>query len=892
MAEKIVGIVPHKTNDLFLNLLATVVFTVGGVDITTNLQPKKDFDSKEPSFTPLVDLESLPPTDMLFSGVKPNGDLVLSYDRRNPKYYAKYGSLLELVRVSIETIILKFPAAIHSVTSVGGIIGNNVMGVGYFPFDDTSTFALNVSYFSNPFNIYYLDDLNFKYPDERTNPIRNLTQNYLKYELIVDGIGYPILEYTPSKKTSNDFITLKVEGKPFDVGNNSKEFYLNPIDVEVESFYRNLDDLESYLLNRDEDYSAIFNDTLVGDGNVIIKSKIKFTFPKLDVYNLDIVTSTYEVYLNDLIRYASKFDDEEGNLLMRKLVPANVQSVTLEDVNAIFPTFGKINKVLIIYGREIDEINKHIENIKFFNTVTYNKRDNIPEYLIPIFANNLGWDVDVPENIDKDLWRYLIVNSWWIWKAKGSRKAIEFIFDFLAIPREIIDFNEYVIRARRPVDVQQLEFFYSLFGGEFDLSTLPIDEDGYPLYPAETDDDYFQIAGVVDRGLTYFSKYLNLLPTDFTGTSVNFSGENIIFDNLFEQDFDGTGNTLDYNVVDDNLTVNQCYANTGDTILDPYPEVILDICGCPLPISDKSLEVCIEPIDLSGCTPIILDVYYDCVSETEADLFIKVYGGTSPYTISGLGGDIITDGFVSGETISPNTYNIMATDKNGCVSDITEFVVDCQDPCLGTFIDVDIDYSCILDEFSQNTGQAIVSLTISGGVPPYNVIGVQDGETVNDDEIISVEVIDSQGCSSGVLGDVVDCEVPATVDCDPINLNNTLETTNSEIQDNTAKVNVTYDLIGLPTGLFIDTVTLTTQGSGGDDSYVVGTPVVTVFTTSSGADTISLNFNPTIIQDSITLDIDIDVLLSNGCNYTDNYSMTVDPRQLGNTDSYDTILTI
>lgn len=889
MADKIVGIIPHKTNDLFLNELATVIFTVGGIDITTNLQPKREFTVKTPSFSPLYTLDNLP-SSFPNRTLNDKSELLLSFDKRNPKYYAKYGSLLELVRVSINQIILKFPGSINSLTSIRGMEGNNIQGAGYFPFDGTTTFAANVSYFSNPFDVYYLDNYSYKYSDDRINPIRNLTQNFSKYELIVDGQTYPILEFTPSSKTTNDFVRLKVKGKPFDLGNNSKEFYIKPVDSEFDRFYSSLTDFEAYLLNEENDYGAVFYDKKEKDGGIIINYKLKIQFPKLDDYNLDVVTSTYEVYLNDLIKYATRFDETEGNVLMRKLVPENVQSVTIEDADSDFPTYGKMNQLLTVYGRNFDEINKHIENIKFFNTVTYKKRNNIPEELIPTFAKQLGWDVKTPDNIDNDLWRYLIINSWWIWKSKGTRKSIEFIFEFLGIPRDVVDFNEYVLRARKPIDVEMLQFYYSLFDGDFDISTLPIDENGYPVFPSETDDDYFQIFGINDSGYKFFEKYLNLLPSDFTGTSVNYSGENITLESLFEQDFNGTGNTLGYSIVDDKLVNNLCYLSTGETINDPYPEAILDICGCPLPISDKSLEVCVEPVELTGCTPIVLDIFYDCLDTVNADLSIKVYGGTPPYEISGITGDFLDTNLFTGSTVYGVTYNAIAFDVNGCSSDVYEFEINCEDPCLGTTIDVNLSYECLLDEFGQNTGQALVSLNVSGGTAPYTIIGVSGGSIVNDGEIITVEAIDAEGCTSGVVGLLVECPVPPSVACGTLALEASLETVNTEPEANTAKVNVTYDLDGLASGLFIDTVTMTSVGVGGDNSYVVGSPVVTTFSTVNGADTISLDFNPTTIQESITINVTLDVLLSNGCTFSNNYSMTVDPRQLGNTDFYNTIL--
>ena len=139
---------------------------------------------------------------------------------------------------------------------------------------------------------------------------------------------------------------------------------------------------------------------------------------------------------------------------MRKLVPENVQSVTLEDINAEYPTYGEINRLLIVYGRNLDEINFYIEGIRTLNSVTYSNRDSIPEALLFEFVKALGWDMNINPPLPNDLLRLLALNSAWVFKSKGTRNAIDFILNFLGIPQEIVDFNEYVIRAKKPVDVE------------------------------------------------------------------------------------------------------------------------------------------------------------------------------------------------------------------------------------------------------------------------------------------------------------------------------------------------------------------------------------------------------------------------------------------------------
>jgi cytochrome b subunit of formate dehydrogenase len=48
---------------------------------------------------------------------------------------------------------------------------------------------------------------------------------------------------------------------------------------------------------------------------------------------------------------------------------------------------------------------------------------------------------------ENEVWRRIILNTPWIWKSKGSRKAIEFFFKFLGIPNGLIRFNEHVYLA-------------------------------------------------------------------------------------------------------------------------------------------------------------------------------------------------------------------------------------------------------------------------------------------------------------------------------------------------------------------------------------------------------------------------------------------------------------
>jgi hypothetical protein len=881
MAEKYVGTIPHKTNDLTLNETSTVIYTVGGVDITTNLSPSTGRSYFPPKFSDFTTLETVGEIPLKNSLFNPNKSLNLSIDKRNARYFAKYGSLLELVRVSIENIILKYPAAIHSKTTLLGNSGLNILNAGYSFVDDITTFSANTSYFSNPFGIYYQNKLEFKFSDERIAILRNLTKNFNKYEVIIDGIAYPILEFTPSERSSNDIVKIKIHGEPLDQGNSSKEFYIKPIESEIVKFYESLDEFEEHLLNRDLDYEALFNAKREVDSGLILEYVLSLKFPKIDNYNLDISGRNYEIYLSELLEYAKNFDEKEGNILMRKFVPDSVQSVTLEDVNSAYPTYGEINRLLIVYGREFDKLNLYTEGVRYLNSVTYSGYDSVPEALLPEYIKTLGWDLDANPPIPNNLLKLLGLNSSWVFKSKGTRNAIEFILNFFGIPRSIVDFNEYVIRAKKPVDVEKLKFYYSLLSpdADFDITTLPIDENGYPVFIKDNDQDYFQRYGELDRGYSYFYKYFNLFPNGFTGSTVTYNEETNNYKVLFEQDFNGTGSTLSYSVVNETLLSGGCFQVSGETITDPLPEIFLDDCGCPLPISDNVVKICVEPYVFTGCTNIILDLWYQCSPTGDtAELNIDVYGGIPPYEIFGA-----TDGQIvpTGET-----YSIYAVDSNGCSSDVYEIYIDCPDPCLDNDLDIDLSYTCNIDEFGRNDETATLSLSFVG----TNITAVNDGDLVNHDNTVSVTVTNEIGCTLTKYI-YINCPEPEENPClEDISITASLETTSVNLEECTGKVNVVYDLDPVPFGYIIDEVILEVEVDGYPaNEFIGGGPVITTFNSLTGVKTIDLDFSLlcsafSSIPTSIPLIITVHATFLDGCEYERQFNLAVNPRQLGDYD--------
>lgn len=886
MAKRVFSIVPHRTNDLQLNELATKIVTVGGLEITTNLSPTTTMNYPTPLFSKFVTLDSIQEVAKKLNFNNPStselSKIIKNYDKSNPLYYAKYGSFVERIRVAVQEIILNYPASIYVKDELFGSTGVNVYNVINNNSDNTSSFYVNTNYFSNPFNIYYLK--NGEVLSSEQIPVnRNLTLNYFNFELLVSGESYPIMEFVGSERETNTSLKFKVKGQPFKTGNISKEFYIKLSEDTINKVYNDLDDLESYLIDRENDFISLFQAVKESNGGLDLEYVLKFQFPKLDDLNIDVTSSKYNRYLTDLINYAKIVDENDANIIMRMLVDDSIQSITFAETDTEFPTFGKINTIFILWGRMYDEIYKEIENIKFFTTVTYNKKNNAPDNIIKNIASTLGWDVYMTDHFGVEFWRKIILNTWYIWKSKGTRKAIEFILDFLNISSEIVDFNQYIYVATEPIDVEEFKYYLNLIDENLSVEDFPIDEEGYPTYNRNSIQDYFQQNGLEDNGLGYLNKYINLLP-EFSGSSVTYTAETITQSVLFEQDYDFSGNTLNYNLIKDNFELDSCYISEDETILDPLPEKILDICGCPLPISDKTLEITIDQINLyDDCLKFVVDVHYECLDTTQAKMNVDVYGGTKPYTYVGLNdGDILNTG---------TTYSVYIIDVNGCISNNVSGSVVCYDPCLDVVIEADIQYECIIDEFGQKTGQAILDISASGGVPPYNYIGAQSGDTVNHAELVTVIIEDSNGCKSPQFGTTIDCEAQILPACQSITLDATLETTDSEIPNKTAQLTLTYDIIGLPVGVIVTGVTILSSGvTVGDDNYIIGSPIISTFNSKNGADKISLDFVPDEITSTITIQHTIMINTQNGCQYTDSYQLTVNPRQLGNNANYNQIL--
>ena len=647
----------------------TTLFTMGNFTITTNMEPKNDKTFITNKFSKFVTLNDLDLTQaqsqtILNNNIKPK----LNLDKTNLNYYALFGSLTEFVRVSLEEIITNWPASLYLNPNASDVNGNALSGATfqdniYNLITNESTFKVDTRFISNKFQINYLANGTILNSFNENNTLRDLTVEYLSYSILVNGSEYPLIGYTGATTQTNDYLYFKTSGNPFSGSSSGTSIYhIKPNEQQVEQFFNGLPDFESYLLNRQVTpiYTASFRYPITTDNGIVLYINNDVTWPVSDGYNIDFDTTQYIGFVNKLVDISNKNDLKSSDLINRFLVTESISDFDTTPVHLSYldqDTSGqKANKTLRIYGREFDEINKLITGIEFAHTVTYDKQDNTPDVYLKDLARVLGWDLisSVVENnllsnyitrkpssfsgqsvgltaaeADVELWRRLILNSPWIWKSKGARKSIEFLLRFIGAPKGLVKFNEYVYKAKEPIDVELFKKVLELNGLDTDLSVYPIDSNGYPRPLADTPEMYFQNKGLwyrqtggglsdvdiltgnnphlgpYDGGFQYINQFVNVIP-NFSAVTITAetitSGSTNLFVNNQSGTYDETTANTTVNTVSltglDGEDLSSCYVFTPTVISDPYSGgTVNNGCGCPCEGVDNVMSLCIKKKD-------------------------------------------------------------------------------------------------------------------------------------------------------------------------------------------------------------------------------------------------------------------------------------------------------
>ena len=510
-----------------------------------------------------------------------------NYDIAQVTNYSYYGSIQKRLEVSITKIINYFPASIqvNTLNQLNLTTANTATNIVYDSVDDSTTFDIDVSRMNNPFDIDYSVNAsrNIEVRPMQVSPYRNLTSQYLKYALYVNDLEkeYKFIDIVPSNSLGTGTITVTVEGNPFSGQSSTTDtLVLRPNKFFVEySFKEFFDEVEDFLLNRmvNPPYTAVFNVVRETDSGSFIKVAEKVTWPKLDLWNLDIITSNFDNYLTRISEIGEVLDSNKTDLIVRFLTTGAVKEFDTSD--------QKVQKILQIYGRSFDESKKFIDALAFMNSVNYLPKNDIPSQLLKNLAQTLGWNTNIspvtndeflssvfgaknqsiypgqtrdktPDEINFQFYQNLILNSGYLFRSKGTRRSIQALLAFAGAPKALVEFNEIVYVADGPINMERFngEFInisggtkveeipvldpnniFSIQGNQytgFTTSTLlttvdsvrgdyPVDNDGFPIRPLTNNDFFFE------KGSGWFEQTdKHRSPEQLDITNSTFTGQN------------------------------------------------------------------------------------------------------------------------------------------------------------------------------------------------------------------------------------------------------------------------------------------------------------------------------------------------------------------------------
>ena len=593
MAKKYIPIGASGANTPFDNLVGNQTVQGGGLtqgnfEWSYGISEKSNRNFNIGVFQEPVSLE-----DLNLDSVNQSRELLAkeyrvypNFDLSNVTNFTIFGSLQKRFEVSVQRIINFFPAGIEiSYFYYDFTTGNTASAITYNSVSNETELTIDVARIKNPFTIDYSvnSKINLQNREQEFSPLRDLTNTYRNYSLVVDDITYQIIDFTPSESLYSGIIKVIVIGNPFSgVSTTDKTLVIRPNDYYVEkAFAENFDEVEKFLLNRlaQPQYTAVFNVPVQTDGGPVEVQNATVTWPKDGLWNLDIRTPSFTTYLEKLNVIGVDFDAYKTNLITRFMVTDSLLEFDTPD--------HKVAKVLQIYGRSFDQIKMFIDALAYMNSVNYTPGNDIPSMLLKNLAETLGWSSNIspitnedflnsvydatgvtqyagysreltPSELNYQFYRNLILNSAYLFKSKGTRRSIEFTLRLVGAPDALVEFNEYVYVADQRINMREFNtqfaeitggtyveditsynsgVTFSIYGTQYSGFTsntetflvsetresYPVDEFGYPKAPIDTENYFFEKgAGWFESTPQHRSpQVVNQTTSVFTGVSPN-----------------------------------------------------------------------------------------------------------------------------------------------------------------------------------------------------------------------------------------------------------------------------------------------------------------------------------------------------------------------------------
>lgn len=461
----------------FPNISTESIFTYGDFRMHRDLTPHSlSADSKTLSFSNFGTISSLSAnTDFGAIEVINIEENDLNIDRDNPNSYAYFGSFYSKVAAGINNIIENFPYALLAYRSnTGATLLNYVNNYGH-----TASFSIPISAITNQGNIIYASGYT---TSNSADTIITLFNNYEQFEIELSSTTLHQTTYAINSYSHNPvsgLLNFTIQGNMFTGTTSSTTvgIYIRPSKRRYYNYKKTISDIEYQLL-----FEQRFLTPNIDDDTF---ESVTYTWPTtIDGFNPDSFGDAYDDYVESILNVCTRIDDVKTNWMLRTMIPENYTE--LDSEGSVY------RKLITVYADEFDKIKKYIDNMAYAHTVTYSNEESIPDKFLHRLSTLLGWEpinefneVDIFSYLAKedsngytyrdynfDLWKKILININWLYKKKGTRDALEFVFKLLGAPDCLIHFDEFVYKINQATTGA--------------TQSYKIGDNGYPNYDASS----------------------------------------------------------------------------------------------------------------------------------------------------------------------------------------------------------------------------------------------------------------------------------------------------------------------------------------------------------------------------------------------------------------------
>lgn len=380
----------------------------------------------------------------------------LNPKKDDPLSYSYFGSFYTKIAVAINNIIENFP---YAITSYDYGTGTTLYDYTERVFYNDSTFKIPLSALTNQGNVIFVSGAT---QTGFTTDVDQITlfDDYDKFAIQLSGANttHQITNYSYSAGTGG-YLTFTAEGLVLTGSqiSTTTSIFIRPTLQRYGEYKKTISNLE---------YQLLFGGTfLVPDEDGETFTNQSFIWPKtIDGFNPDISGTNYEDFEEEILYAAQSVDETKTNIMLRTMIPENY--LDLDTDSQIY------RKILSVFSTEFDTIKQYIDSLAFSYTVDYSGEENIPNKFIQRLSRLLGLDLfnafnDVDffeylggndatdtksyEEYNLELWRKILSNINWLYKKKGTRDSLMFIFKLIGAPDSLIEFNEFTYKVNRVI---------------------------------------------------------------------------------------------------------------------------------------------------------------------------------------------------------------------------------------------------------------------------------------------------------------------------------------------------------------------------------------------------------------------------------------------------------